>query len=260
MNLIIDTHCHISDTSFDLDRNTVLNNCFDKGIHKIVMPAVSVDTWDALLKLSKQYQQLYPTLGLHPIFIKEHQYTHLAKLEELLENTNVIAIGEIGLDFYLKDLDKEKQIEFFEAQLVIAKNHKLPVVLHVRKAHDQVLQLLHKYKIKGGFCHAFNGSIQQAKQYIDLNFKLGFGGTLTYDNSKKIHKLAKELPIESIVLETDAPDMVVESHRGERNSPEYIVDVLSALAQIRNDSIETIAAQTTKNANEIMNFTHYDQQ
>lgn len=130
----------------------------------------------------------------------------------------------------------------------------------MRKAHDQVLKLLRKIKVKGGFCHAFNGSLQQAEKYIELGFKLGFGGTLTYKNSTKIHKLAKELPLDSIVLETDAPDMAVESHRGERNSPEYIVEALTALANLRNESVEFIATQTTKNANDVMNFSEYDRQ
>ena len=133
------------------------------------------------------------------------------------------------------------------------------MVLHVRKAHDQVLQLLKKINVKGGFCHAFNGSMQQAEKYIELGFKLGFGGTLTYENSTKIHKLAKELPLDAIVLETDAPDMVVESHRGERNSPEYIVEALAVLAKLRNESIAFIAEQTTSNANDVMNFSDYDQ-
>ncbi len=155
-------------------------------------------------------------------------------------------------------MDPRQQIDLFEAQLHIAKNHNLPVILHIRKAHDQVLQLLKKIKVKGGFCHAFNGSMQQAEQYIELGFKLGFGGTLTYENSKKIHKLAKTLPLNSIVLETDAPDMVVESHRGKRNSPEYIMECLSALAKIRNEDIAFVAQQTSKNANDVINFSNYD--
>ena len=114
--------------------------------------------------------------------------------------------------------------------------------------------------MKGGFCHAFNGTLQQAEKYIELGFKLGFGGTLTYENSTKIHNLAKSLPLEAIVLETDAPDMVVESHRGQRNSPEYIVDALSALAKIRSESIELIAEQTSRNANDVINFSDYDKQ
>ena len=257
---IIDTHCHLDVSDFDIDRDKVLERCQTEGVSKIVIPAIESKTWSNLLEMCKLNNGLYPALGLHPVFIEQHQADDVKKLEQLVELVSPIAIGEIGLDFYIKELGQQKQLELFEAQLNIAKAHNLPVILHVRKAHDQVLQLLKKIKVKGGFCHAFNGSLQQAEKYIELGFKLGFGGTLTYENSTKIHQLAKILPLDSIVLETDAPDMVVESHRGERNSPEYIVEALTALANIRNESVEFIAAQTTKNANDVMNFSKYDKQ
>ena len=255
---ITDTHCHLDVAEFDFDRDDVLSRCRDMGISKIIIPAIESSTWSNLLDLCNSEDGLYPALGLHPVFINQHQDNDLVKLEELLEKVSPVAIGEIGLDFYIKELNKQKQLDLFEAQLLIAKKYELPVILHVRKAHDQVLQLLSKIKVKGGFCHAFNGSLQHAEKYIGLGFKLGFGGTLTYENSTKIHALAKALPLESIVLETDAPDMVVESHRGERNSPEYIVDALSALAKIKNESVEFIAKQTAHNAAEIINFLEYD--
>lgn len=255
---IVDTHCHLDVTNFDPDRDEILAHCRAQGISKIIIPAIQSKTWHKVLELCQSEKGLYPALGLHPVFINEHQTDDVNKLEKLVEADRPVAIGEIGLDFYVKELDQEQQLKLFEAQLNIAKKYDLPVILHVRKAHDQVLQLLKKIKVKGGFSHAFNGSEQQAKQYIELGFKLGFGGTLTYENSKKIHKLAKTLPLASIVLETDAPDMVVESHRGERNSPEYIVESLAALAEIRGEEINTIAEQTTINANEIINFSEYD--
>lgn len=255
---IIDTHCHLDVADFQLDRNEVLERCRALGVAKIIVPAIQSETWPGLLSLCNEEAGLYPALGLHPVFINQHHADDIKKLEQLLETVTPIAIGEIGLDFYLKELDQQQQLKLFEAQLNIAKAHDLPVILHVRKAHDQVLQLLKKVKVKGGFCHAFNGSMQHAQHYIDLGFKLGFGGTLTYANSTKIHRLAKELPLESIVLETDAPDMVVESHRGERNSPEYVIESLNALAKLRNEEVEVIAAQTTKNANDVMNFSAYE--
>ena len=255
---IIDTHCHLDVTDFDHDREQVLKNCRDKGISKIIVPAIEAKSWNKVLDLCKAEEGLYPALGLHPVFMQHHHSKNLIQLEQLLETSSTVAIGEIGLDFYIKELDQQQQLELFEAQLVIAINHDLPVILHVRKAHDQVLKLLKKMKLKGGFCHAFNGSYQQAEQYLELGFKLGFGGTLTYENSTKIHRLAKTLPLDAIVLETDAPDMVVESHRGQRNSPEYILESLTALASIRNEDIETIAEQTTKNSNDVIHFSNYD--
>jgi TatD DNase family protein len=256
----IDTHCHLDVADFDTDRDKVLKHCRSQGINRILIPAIQAKTWSNVLELCEAEKGLYPALGLHPVFLKQHQADDVDKLEKLLETVSLVAIGEIGLDFYIKELDKDKQLELFEQQLLVAKNHDLPVILHVRKAHDQVLQLLKKIKVRGGFSHAFNGSLQQAEHYIDLGFKLGFGGTLTYENSTKIHNLAKTLPLESIVLETDSPDMVVESHRGQRNSPEYIMECLTALAKIRNEDINVIAKQTTQNANEVINFSDYDRQ
>ncbi len=256
---LVDTHCHLDVVDFDIDRSDVLKRCRHSGINKIIVPAIQSESWSNLLNLCNTEVGLYPALGLHPVFLKQHHPEDLNNLDNLLEKVRPIAVGEIGLDFYIKELDQQQQIALFEAQLFIAKKYELPVILHVRKAHDQVLQLLKKVKVKGGFCHAFNGSMQQAEKYIELGFKLGFGGTLTYKNSTKIHQLAKSLPLESIVLETDAPDMVVESHRGERNSPEYIVDALFALAKIRGESVDFIAKQTTLNANDVMNFSDYDQ-
>ena len=257
---LVDTHCHLDVIDFDADRSQILQRCRQSGINKIVVPAIQSKTWPNILELCNAEIGLYPAFGLHPVFLKQHQHEDINKLENLLEKVRPIAVGEIGLDFYVKELDQKQQIALFEAQLLVAKKHKLPVILHVRKAHDQVLQLLKKIKVKGGFCHAFNGALQQAEKYIELGFKLGFGGTLTYENSTKIHQMVKELPLESMVLETDAPDMVVESHRGERNSPEYIVEALTALAKLRNEGVEFIASQTTTNANAVMNFSEYDRQ
>lgn len=257
---ITDTHCHLDVADFDHDRENVLDRCRTLGVSKIIVPAIESKTWPNVLELCKSEKGLYPAFGLHPVFLKQHQPDDTENLEQFLETVSPVAIGEIGLDYYIKELDRQQQLNLFEAQLEIAKNHHLPVILHVRKAHDKVLQLLKKIKVKGGFCHAFNGSMQQAEKYIELGFKLGFGGTLTYGNSTKIHQLAKLLPLESIVLETDAPDMVVESHRGERNSPEYITESLAALAKIRGEDISVIAEQTSINANDVINFSEYDRQ
>lgn len=255
---IIDTHCHLDVSDFDADREAILSRCDSAGINKIIVPAIKANTWSDLLTVCNKYTGLYPALGLHPVFIEQHQASDVEKLADQVRQSVPVAIGEIGLDFYIKELDKEKQLALFEQQLKLAQDFDLPVILHVRKAHDQVLKSLKKIKVKGGFSHAFNGSMQQAEKYIEMGFKLGFGGTLTYKNSKKIHTLAKELPLETIVLETDAPDMVVESHRGERNSPEYIVEALTALARIRNEPLEFIARQTSRNAKDVINFSDYE--
>ena len=251
---LVDTHCHLDVADFDIDREEIIRRCAAAGINKIVVPAIEESGWSKQITLCQKHPGLYPALGLHPVFIDRHQDAHLALLEKQIKASQPVAVGEIGLDFYLKDLDKARQLSFFESQLQIAKASDLPVLLHVRKAHDQTITLLKKVCVKGGIAHAFNGSAQQAQQYIELGFKLGFGGTMTYAGSKKIHELATTLPLESIVLETDAPDMVVEQHRGERNSPEYLLHSLKALANLRHMSEADVALQTSSNAQAVLGF------
>jgi TatD DNase family protein len=164
-------------------------------------------------------------------------------------------VGEIGLDFCQEGLDPARQQALFEAQLVLARSAGLPVLLHARKAHDQVLATLKRLRVRGGIAHAFNGSLQQAGKYLDLGFCLGFGGMLTFERSLRLRPLARALPIEAIVLETDAPDLTVAAHRGSRNSPAYLPEVLSALAEVRDADPAELAAQTTRNAREVLGLT-----
>lgn len=249
---LIDTHCHLDVDDFDADRSAILERCRAAGISRIVVPAIHAAGWGKLLALSHQEKGLYPALGLHPVYIDSHSDRDLTALEEKLSADNPIAVGEIGLDYFLAELDHQRQQEIFEAQLHIAREARLPVILHVRKAHDQVLATLRRIRVPGGIAHAFNGSMQQAQQYLELGFKLGFGGTLTYERSQKIRQLAHDLPLDAIVLETDAPDMVVSQHRGERNSPEYLSEILAALAEVRQEDASSLAQQTTRNACEVL--------
>lgn len=245
---LFDTHCHLDVAAFDEDRIQVLQRARGLGVRHILVPAIDADHWDGLLKLCASQPGLHPALGLHPVFLKNHRHEHINRLEEYIAAQRPVAIGEIGLDYFLRDTDRDLQQRLFETQLSIARDAQLPVVLHVRKAHDEVLSCLRKIPVPGGTVHAFNGSEQQARHYIDTGFKLGFGGTLTWERSRKIRQLARVLPMDSIVLETDAPDMVVAQHAGERNSPEYLVHCLQALSEIRDVAVEDIAAQTTCNA------------
>ena len=245
---LIDTHCHIDVEDFDNDRDAVLARSRQAGVKRIVVPAVLASGWDHLLDLCRREDGLYPALGLHPVFVDRHSDADVAALAERVAHERPLAIGEIGLDFFVEAADRQRQQALFEAQLCVARDAGLPVVLHVRKAHDQVLATLKRIRVAGGIAHAYNGSLQQAQQYIDLGFKLGFGGMLTYERSNKLRKLARELPLEAMVLETDAPDLTVASHRGERNSPEYLPECLQALAEVRGEDAEAVARATTHNA------------
>jgi len=257
MNLI-DTHAHIDVPAFDADRNAVLTQCQQAGVSRIVVPGIMADSWDRLRKICDSRAEsspvLYPSFGLHPVYLVRHTPADIEKLREYVELHRPIAVGEIGLDFYLTELDRDRQQTLFEAQLAIAAEARLPVLLHVRKSHDAILACLRKTPVTGGICHAFNGSLQQAQHYLELGFKLGFGGMLTYERSHKLHRLAQQLSLEAIVLETDAPDMTVASHHGQRNSPEYLPECLRALATLRNEDIHTVAAQTTANAKAVLDF------
>ncbi|MBU1191235.1 MAG: TatD family hydrolase [Gammaproteobacteria bacterium] len=249
---LIDTHCHIDVEDFDPDRDDILARCRRQGIARLVVPAILAGTWQSLLDLCRREPGLLPALGLHPVYLTQHSDADIASLATWVEREKPIAVGEIGLDYFVEALDRERQQQLFEAQLQVAHDSDLPIILHVRKAHDQVLATLKRYKVRGGIAHAFNGSLQQAQHYIDLGFKLGFGGMLTYERSNKLRRLAKELPLEVLVLETDAPDMTVAAHHGERNSPEYLPDCLQALAEVRDEDPVHIAAATTRNAEQVL--------
>ena len=249
---LIDTHCHLDVEAFDHDRDQVLAQSRNVGVRGFVVPAIDAAGWPRLRALCAVHVDLHPAYGLHPVFTARHADNDLLALERVLADGDAVAVGEIGLDFYLPDLDRERQRAQFEAQLAIAASAGLPVVLHVRKAHDDVLAALHRTRVPGGIAHAFNGSLQQAGRYLDLGFRLGFGGMLTYERSHRLHALATQLPVETLVLETDAPDLTVASHRGERNSPEYLPEVLGALARLRDQSAAEVASQTTANAREVL--------
>lgn len=249
---LIDSHCHLDVAEFDADRNAVLQRARDSGVHGIVVPGVTAVGWQGLWELCAGEPDLYPALGLHPVYLDTHLASDIERLGDWLTDHRPVAIGEIGLDYYLRELDRERQQALFEAQLELAREAGLPVILHVRKSHDRVLTTLKRIRVPGGISHAFNGSLQQAQQYMDLGFRLGFGGMLTYERSSRLRALAQQLPAEAIVLETDAPDMVVSRHRGERNSPEYLPQVLSALAEVRGETEAGLAAQTTANVRDVL--------
>lgn len=257
-NQLIDTHCHLDFDEFAHDRSEVLADAKHAGVNRIIVPAVSAASWHNTIELCRVTPSCSLALGLHPMFIDQHQPDHLSELDRLLNSqaSNAVAVGEIGLDFYpLASSDSQhtqmrhdKQVAYFTKQLIIAKRADLPVIIHNRKAHDQCISLLRDHSVSGGIIHAFNGSIQQAHKYIELGFALGFGGMLTFARSNKLRALASAIPLEHIVLETDAPDMTVQQHRGNRNSPAYLPYVLQALAAIKGLSEAHVAAATTANA------------
>lgn len=250
---LIDTHSHIDVHHFAHDYKEVLDRARKAGVIAQILPGVCLNWWQNLLDMCNKEPDLFAAIGLHPMYLEMHTPDHLEKLKIYAERTKLAALGEIGLDYFIAKKDHHKQQELFEAQLKIADLNKLPILLHVRKAHDQVLATIRRKRFcHGGIVHAYNGSLQQAEQYLKHGFKLSFGGTLTYNRSTKIRGIARELPLEAIVLETDAPDIPPVKHHGERNSPEYLPEILEALADLRDEAITEIAARTTENAKEVL--------
>ncbi|MGI9274914.1 MAG: TatD family hydrolase [Endozoicomonas sp.] len=250
---LFDSHCHLDFPDFDPDRQDVLEQCMNSGVEAICIPATEAETWSRVMETIERSGpgvRQYAALGMHPCFMDKHREEHLKLLYEQLaaRTPGVVAVGEIGLDYYLENSDRDAQKKLFQQQLDIAKSFNLPVILHVRKAHDDALKILRQLELaRGGIVHAFSGSEQQAHQYIKLGFKLGFGGVITYPRARKTRHLAATLPLEAIVLETDSPDMPLYGCQGRRNSPVMVARVASELAALRKEEDKTIAKQTAFN-------------
>lgn len=250
---LIDTHSHIDVHHFAHDFKDVLEAAREAGIIAQILPGVCRQWWPNLLGLCEQESDLFAAIGLHPMYLRMHVASDIEELEKEADNGNLVALGEVGLDYFVRDCDHEQQQRLFENQLSIANNHSLPLLLHIRKAHDRVLSTLRKSHFPhGGIVHAFSGSMQQAEQFIGLGFKISFGGTITYERARKIRKIAATLPLESIVLETDAPDIPPAAHHGERNLPEYLPLIVAALSHLREESIDELCRATTRNVLDLL--------
>lgn len=250
---MIDTHCHLDLKVFNDERDQILTNTHSLGIRYMLLPAIKQSGWHNLLKICAQSPRLLPALGLHPLYIHEHRATDLLLLKKQLQQRRPMAIGEIGLDLQHGRNSIGEQIDLFSAQVKLGHDDSLPLILHVRKGHEDVLKILHEYQWKrGGFVHAFNGSLQQAQCYLDMGFKIGIGGMATYQRSTRIRSLIWQLKTGDLVLETDAPDMPPEPYHGQRNSPEYLPLVVQAIAEIKEISINDVIAATTQAVDEVL--------
>ena len=261
MSVWIDTHCHLDAPEFDADRDAVRERAARAGVGHCVLPAVSAAHFDGIRALAHRWGDSY-ALGIHPLFTPSATPADLERLDQALEanrdDPRLVAVGEIGLDFFVEGLDAERQLFFYIEQLRLAAHHRLPVILHVRRSADALLRELRRIPV-AGIAHAFNGSLQQARQFVDRGFCLGFGGTLTYERSQQIRRLATDLPLRALVLETDAPDIpphwiyrtASQRARGEaqgRNEPAQLPAIGQALASVRGLAPDEVAAATALNA------------
>ena len=246
--MLIDTHCHLDTTEFDADRDAVHSAALANGVESIVVPAVAVDGFKTLKNCVARYPGCVAAYGIHPLYVMQATEDDITTLADWLAAESPVAVGEIGLDHYVAGIDHTRQAWFFVEQLKQAKDFDLPVILHVRQAIDPILKQLRRFRLKGGIAHAFNGSRQQADEFIKLGFKLGFGGAMTYSGSSRIRQLAATLPLESIVLETDAPDIPPAWLNRGRNSPAELPRIASVLAELRNLPLADVVAATRANA------------
>lgn len=257
-----DTHCHLDAGEFDADRDAVIARARAAGVSQVVIPGVEAANFDTVRLLAVRQGYAY-ALGIHPLYVMRAAEGDLEKLAEALATHHIdprlVAVGEIGLDFFVPGIDADRQQRFYVEQLKLAKRFGLPVILHVRRSADQLLAGLRRVGFThGGIAHAFNGSEQQAQAFIDLGFKLGFGGTLTFERSLQIRRLAATLPEDALVLETDAPDIpphwlyktAEQRAAGEtaRNEPGELPRIAESLAALRGWTLEQTAAVTTANA------------
>lgn len=251
---LIDSHCHLDFEVFDADRQQVIQHAKDNNISDIVIPGTEKIYWRRINELCASSKNLHACYGLHPYWLNRHLEQDLAQLEKYIAANNPVAVGECGLDFRPQQIDKKTQLIFFEAQLAIAENQKLPVVIHSVKANAVIMQTIKKFKKLSGMIHSYSGSLEQAKQLIDLNFFISISGSVTYDNAKKIKAVTKEIPLTSLLLETDAPDQSDQKNFGKRNEPALLVNTLNVISALRDEPPEVIAQQTTLNAKKLFNI------
>lgn len=255
----IDTHCHLDAPEFKPTLLQTVGKAKQAGVQAILLPTVQASDWDQARNLATEFAALIPglvyTLGIHPMYTKQAQETDLDLLKDRVERSlsdpRFVGIGEIGLDYFVEGLDPQRQEHFFHVQLDLAEQFQLPVILHVRRSQDAILKALRKRKVPSGIAHAFNGSHQQAEQFIELGFKLGFGGAATYDRALQIRRLLKELPLDSIVTETDSPDIPpawLKEEGGTFNEPALLPRIASQLAEIRGMSDEAFSKVVWLNA------------
>jgi len=257
----IDTHCHLDAAEFDADRDAVVARARAAGVTMQVLPAVEAGNFEAVRALAHAHGLAY-ALGIHPLYVHRAADDDLDRLDAALaslrDDPRLVAVGEIGLDHFVPGLDRERQERFYVAQLRLAKRHGLPVILHVRRSADGLLKQLRRIEVGGGIAHAFNGSPQQAKAFVGMGLRLGFGGAATFDRALQIRELARTLPLQALVVETDSPDIPphwlyrTAAQRAcgntSRNEPAELPRIAAVLASLRGMAVDEFASATTANA------------
>lgn len=246
--MLVDTHCHLDAPEFDADREAVIARARAAGVTRQVLPAVEAAAWPKLRDICRNHDGLFPAYGLHPMYLPVHRPEHLVELREWIERERPVAVGECGLDFFVEGLDPDTQSMYFEQQLRLARDFDLPVIVHARRAVDHVIAAIRRFGPLRGVVHSFPGSRDQAERLHALGFLISLGGPVTYERANRLRTLVATLPIEMLMLETDAPDQPDAGIRGMRNEPARLSTILEVAAALRGESPEALATATSRNA------------
>ena len=248
---MIDSHVHLDDPRFDPDRDAVLSRARAAGVDAFIVPATTRESWSRIEDLSECHPQIYPACGLHPWFMERHRDADLDALDRWLEEREAVAVGECGLDFFDADADQEAQEALFRDQIVLAKNHRLPLIVHARKSLDRVLHELRRHPGVEGVLHSFSGSLQQARQAVDLGFRIGIAATVGFERARRLREVVTRIDESALLIETDAPDQPGSGHRGQRNEPAFLPEHLAVMAELRQQSPERLARRLDDNCREL---------
>lgn len=248
---LIDTHCHLDADPLRDELGVRLARARADGVTAFLVPAVHRDQWALQAEVVDRHEGVYGAYGMHPCYMELHDLRHVDALEQALHEYKAVAVGEIGLDFFIEPHDESAQIALLEAQLSVAKNLDLPVILHARKSHDLLLKSLRRIHVPGGIVHAFSGSLQQAQIFVEMGFLVGFGGGVTYDRANKLRTILNTLSLDAIALETDAPDIPPCFARDVPNTPEHLRRIAEIVADLKGVALDELAQTTTRRVREV---------
>ncbi len=249
--MLFDAHCHLDFDRFDTDREAVFERAHAAGVSRFLVPGTTRQRWPAVLDLGER-DDVVVSLGLHPYFVEAHADSDLEALaDEIGRHESLVGIGECGIDARVEDT-LERQWELFEAQLQLAKRHRLPIIIHCVHADDQVAKRLRQLDLPArGLIHAFGGSPQQARRFLDLGYSLGLGGAVTYDRAKRLHRAVQSIPDDGFVLESDSPDMPLSGRQGQRNEPAHLMETAESVARLRGQTRESVIANAWVNTHRL---------
>jgi TatD DNase family protein len=256
ISMLIDTHCHLNFESYNEDRDAVIARAAERGVTRIINPSTDKEDGDTVLRLADQYPNVYAAVGYHPNSTAGVDVARLTEIAEQAKHPKVVAIGEIGLDYYRDHSPKEQQHKLFEAQLELAARLELPIIIHNREASEDVMAILAAWvptlpaslKERPGVMHSFSAPREAADQALELGFYLGFTGPITYKNANSLRLIAETVPLDRLLVETDGPFLTPQQHRGDRNEPAYVAYVAERLASLHGIDLDAMHAATTANA------------